>query len=120
MSLEITTGTTEELVLRLLLRKYPVTDKDVARELGLKPDVVLRVLKAFASQGVVALEPLGDVTYIRLLRRDFRFVGRSVTQKKALKHRVGKRGGKGGAGGKGGGRRPLRKKNVDPDDFSYM
>ena len=112
MPIEITTGTNEELIIRLILSKYPVTDRDIAKELGLKLEVVQRILKALASQGVISLEPLEDVTYIRVVRRDIRFVGRSVTQKKALKHRSGRGGRKK--------QRVLKRKREDPDDYSYM
>ena len=115
MPIEIKTGTNEELVIRLLMARYPITDREVAKELGLKLEVVQRILKALAQQGIVALEPLEDRTYIRLMRRDFRFIGRSVTQKKALKHSSGRRGRGGGRG-----KKPLRRRGEDPDDYSYM
>jgi hypothetical protein len=112
MPIEIATGTYEEQVIRLIMGRYPITDKDIAKELGLKLDVVRRILKGFASQGIISLEPLEDRTFIRLLRKDFHFVGRSPTQKKALKHTSGRR--------RGGSKKPLRRKREDPDDFSYM
>ncbi len=111
MPVEIATGTYEEQVIRLIMSRYPVTDKDIAKELGLKLDVVRRVLKGLAQQGVISLEPLEDRTYIRLLRKDFRFVGRSPTQKKALKHSTG--------GRRKGSRKALRRKREDPEDYSY-
>ena len=113
MPVEITTGTYEEQVIRLIMSRYPVTDKDVAKELGLKLDVVRRILKGFAQQGIISLEPLEDRMYIRLLRKDFHFVGRSPTQKKSLKHSTGGR-------RRGGSKKPLRRKREDPDDYSYM
>jgi len=112
MPIEIRTGTKEELVIRFLLTRYPVTDKEVARGLGLKLEEVRLILAGFARQGIVVLEPLEDKTYIRLARRDFLFVGRSPTQKKALKHSTGRH--------KGGGKTRLRKRGEDPEDFSYM
>ena len=112
MTIEIKTGTNEELVIRFLLSHYPVTDKDVAKGLGLKLAAVRRILKGLAAQGIVTLEPLEDKTYVRLARKDFRFVGRSPVQKKALKHTTRRRG--------KGGRKPLRRRREDPDDFSYM
>jgi hypothetical protein len=112
MPIEIRTGTNEERVIRLLMARYPVTDRDVSKELGIRLEVVQRILKALATQGIVSLEPLEDKTYVRLLRRDFHFVGRSPTQKRALKHTTGKK--------RKGGKKPLRRRGEDPDDFSYM
>ena len=48
--------------------------------------MIERVLKKFEVSGIVQLEILKDKTYIRLLRNDFRFVGKR-RQRKFVKHK---------------------------------
>ena len=83
--IEITNGTTEERVIKLLQKIYPITIKDVEKELRISRSVVLRVLQKFQVKGIVQLEPLPDKTFIRLTRNDFSFVGKK-RQKKFIKH----------------------------------
>ena len=45
MAIEIKTGTNEELVIRFLMDRYPVTDKDIAKELGIRLDEARRRFK---------------------------------------------------------------------------
>ncbi len=88
--IDVQTGSTEELVIKLLMKRYPITDKEVQDELGLPKKTVDRVLSALASQGIIVLEPLDDITYIRLIRRDFHFIGSNPTQKRSLRHKKDK------------------------------
>ena len=88
--IEITTGTIEEQIIKLLQKTYPITVKDIKEELNLSKDVVLRSLKKFQMKGIVRLEPLPDKTYVRLLRHDFSFIGKK-RQRKFIKHRTGKK-----------------------------
>ena len=53
-------------ILALLVERYPVTLKQVALALKLRPDVVEREARKLASQGLVVLEPLGSETYVAL------------------------------------------------------
>ena len=88
--IEISTGTTEEQVIKLLQKLYPVTIADLEEHLHLSQAVLKRTLQKLQIQGIVQLEPLPDKTFIRLLRQDFRFVGKK-RQRKFLKHSTGKK-----------------------------
>jgi DNA-binding MarR family transcriptional regulator len=84
--IEIQMGSLEERVLRILLKKYPITIDDLQDELGISKGSLDRVIKGFAVRGIISLDILPDKTYIRLLRRDFRFIGRHESQQRPLKH----------------------------------
>lgn len=88
--IEITTGTLEEQIIKLLQKKYPITISDIEKDLQSSRSIIIRVLQKLHVKGIVQLEPLPDKTYVRLLRRDFSFVGKK-RQKKFLKHRTGKK-----------------------------
>lgn len=57
-------------VVRLLKERYPITVEELRNELVARPDTLMRALKSLVVKGVVALEPLTDMTYIRLLTPD--------------------------------------------------
>ena len=88
--IEITTGTIEEQIIKLLQKQYPITITDLKKHLHLSRATIERVLQKLVVQHIVQLEPLPDKTYVRLLRGDFRFVGKK-RQRKFLKHRSGKK-----------------------------
>jgi predicted ArsR family transcriptional regulator len=88
--IEITTGTLEEGIIKLLKKTYPISIEDISSELNVSKDKILRTLKKFQMKGIVSLEPLPDKTYVRLLRHDFSFIGKRH-QKKFIKHRTGKK-----------------------------
>ena len=88
--IEITNGTIEERIIKLLQKIYPITITDVEKELKLSRATVQRVLQKFQMKSIVQLEPLSDKTYIRLLRNDFSFSGKR-RQKKFIKHRSQKK-----------------------------
>lgn len=88
--IEITTGTIEERIIKLLKKKYPITISDVKKELNLSKTVVYRQLQKMQTKGYLVIEPLSNKTYIRLLRHDFRFVGKK-RQRKFIKHSTGKK-----------------------------
>lgn len=83
--IEIKKGTNEELIIKILQKKYPVTINNLQKELKLSRDIIERVLKKLQVKGIVRLEPLPDKTFIRLLRNDFSFIGRK-RQRKFIKH----------------------------------
>jgi len=83
--IEITTGTIDEQIVRILLETYPVTVYDLEKNLHLSKTSILRVLKKLQNKGILRLEPLPDKTYIRLIRRDFSFIGKKH-QRKFIKH----------------------------------
>jgi predicted transcriptional regulator len=88
--IEIVNGTLEEQIIKILQKTYPVTIKDLEKQLHISYDMINRVLQKFQIKGIVQLEPLPNKTFIRLIRRDFRFVGKK-RQKKFIKHRSGKK-----------------------------
>ena len=88
--IEITTGTLEERIIRILQKTYPITVEDIKKELNISVDMVIRTLKKFQMKGIVRLEPLPDKTYVRLLRHDFSFIGKK-RQRKFIKHKTGKK-----------------------------
>ena len=88
--IEISSGTLEERIVKLLQKTYLVTIGDIKEELNISKDIVLRTLKKFQIKGIVKLEPLPDKTYVRLLRHDFSFIGKK-RQRKFIKHRSGKK-----------------------------
>ena len=89
--IEITTGTLEEQIIKLLQKTYPITVSDVEKKLHLSKKTILRVLQKLQTKGIVQLEPLPDKTYVRLLRNDFSFVGKKRQRKFKKHHRVGKK-----------------------------
>ena len=83
--IQITSGTIEAQIIKLLQKTYPITVKDIKEELNISRDIVLRVLKKFQIKGIIKLEPLPNKTYVRLLRHDFSFIGKK-RQRKFIKH----------------------------------
>lgn len=88
--IEITTGTLEERIIKLLQKIYPITTKEIKNKLNLSEKVVLRTLKKLQLKDIVQLDLLPNKTYVRLIRNDFNFIGKKQ-QKKFIKHKTGKR-----------------------------
>ena len=86
MVLEVLEDTLESRIIHLLLEMYPATTEDIERELKVKRALVDRTLRGMVSRGIVEVEPLPGRTFVRLLRYDFAFVGRKVSQRKRVKH----------------------------------
>jgi predicted ArsR family transcriptional regulator len=84
--IEITSGTIEEKLIKILQKTYPVTVSDVANSLHISKSSVIREVQKLQTKGILQLDILPDKTYIRLLRNDFRFVGKK-RQKKFIKHK---------------------------------
>jgi predicted transcriptional regulator len=57
----------ETRIIGILRDWYPITVEELKDELALPSGVLMRALKALMVKGVIALEPLTDKTYIRLL-----------------------------------------------------
>lgn len=83
--IEITVGSLEEQIIKLLQKSYPITTFEIAQKLRVSRNEIEWVLKKFQLKGIVKLEPLPDITYVRLLRNDFLFVG-PKHQRKPTKH----------------------------------
>ena len=88
--IEITNGTFEERIIKILQKTYPITVEEIKKKLNISLDITFRTLKKLQIKGIVILEPLSDKTYVRLLRHDFRFIGKK-RQKKFIKHRSGRK-----------------------------
>lgn len=83
--IEITRGTIDERIIKVLQKNYPVTIQMLKEKLHLSKQQILRDLKKLQMKGIVQLDPLPDKTYIRLLRNDFNFVNKK-RQRKFIKH----------------------------------
>ncbi len=83
--IEITRGTLDEQIIKILQKTYPMTVEELKIKLHLSKQQIIRVLNKLQVKGIVRLEPLPDKTYIRLLRHDFSFVGKK-RQRKFIKH----------------------------------
>ena len=88
--IEITRGTIEERIIKVLQEIYPITIKDLEKKLKLSKSVIQRTLQKLQTKGIIQIEPLPDKTYIRLIRNDFSFIGKK-RKKKFLKHHKGKK-----------------------------
>jgi predicted transcriptional regulator len=94
MPIEIVQGTLEEKILRRLLEVYPITLEQLRYDIKVSEKVMMRSIKALVFRGIIELEELPDKSFIRLIRRDFLFVGRKATQRKRFKHSGSKKKGK--------------------------
>ena len=88
--IEITSGTLEERIIKLLQKTYPVTVREIRNGLNLPRGVIQRVLQQLQVRGIVQLDVLPDKTYVRLIRHDFSFVGRK-RQRKFIKRHAGRK-----------------------------
>jgi hypothetical protein len=102
--IEIDNASIDARIIKILQKKYPVTVADIEKELNLSHDRILRVLNQLHVKGIVMLEPLPGKIYVRLLRRDFKFVGKK-RQRKFIKHHRS--------------HRPTIMKSDDKDDIMY-
>jgi DNA-binding transcriptional regulator LsrR (DeoR family) len=82
--IEITIGSLEEQIIKLLRKTYPITTFQIAQKLRVSRREIEWVLQKFQIKGIVKLEPLPDVTYVRLIRDDFQFMG-PKQQRKIIK-----------------------------------
>ncbi|MBN1281051.1 MAG: transcriptional regulator [Candidatus Thermoplasmatota archaeon] len=83
--IEITRGSIEEHLIKVLQKIYPITTAQLAVHLHISRKEVEWVLQKFVVKGIVKLEPLPGKTYVRLIRNDFQFVGLKQ-QRKIIKH----------------------------------
>ena len=88
--IEIVNGTLEEQIIKLLQKTYPITIKDIEKKLHVSRNNIIRTLQKLQVKEIVQIEPLPNKVYIRLIRGDFKFVGKR-RQKKFIKHRSGKK-----------------------------
>lgn len=88
--IEITNGSHEEKIIKLLQKKYPITVKEIHEKLHISKNITLRVLKQLQIKGILQLESLPGKIYVRLIRHDFSFVGKK-RQRKFIKHKSSKK-----------------------------
>jgi len=88
--IEIVNGSLEEQIIKLLQKFYPITIADLEKHLHISRINIIRTLQKLQLKEIVQLESLPDKTYIRLIRGDFKFIGRK-RQKKFIKHKTGKK-----------------------------
>ena len=84
---QVKSNSLDARILRVLLSRYPICILDVAKEVNMPPKTIERAIKAMEQRGWVSLEVLSDITFIRMRRFDFSFIGRDDTQRKAVKHK---------------------------------
>jgi len=92
--IELERGSLEARIIEVLLEVYPITVAELRKELSLSDKTIEMGLKRLLTKGIIALEPLPDKVYIRLLRRDFHFIGKKASQRKPIKRSGGKKKGK--------------------------
>ena len=88
--IEITSGTLEERIIKILQKTYPITVSDIEKKTRVSKKIIIRCLQKLQTKGIIQMEPLPGKTYIRLLRNDFRFIGKR-RQQKFVKHYSGKK-----------------------------
>lgn len=66
------------------MERWPITLKQVALALRMRPDVVEREAKRLVTQGHVVLEPLGNDTYIALSGAGATLMGLSKEDRERL------------------------------------
>ena len=74
-------------IIAILKDWYPITVEELRDELSLPSGVLERSLKALMVKGVIALEPLTDKTYIRLLVPEIQIETTGTPKRKRSKKR---------------------------------
>jgi len=87
MTIEMDSSSLEARVIKLIREKYPITMKQMAKELHISDMKVRRVIGQLALRGIVEKDVLPDAIYVRLLRHDIKFIGRRSDQKRPIKHK---------------------------------
>lgn len=70
-------GSVAERILALLAVRHPVTEKDVALALGIRPTAARFEVKRLQSRGLVVVEPVGKERYVALSGKAFSLVGKT-------------------------------------------
>ena len=65
--------------------------EDISTYLGAPKGKVKKSVNLLAKKGIVALEPLPDMTYVKLVSGDFSFKGRETEQLKRVQEKMKKR-----------------------------
>jgi hypothetical protein len=78
-------------IIKILKDWYPITVEELRDEFALPYGVLERSLKGLMVKGVIALEPLSDKTFIRLLTPDLVIEKEGKGRKRAI-HTPGQKG----------------------------
>jgi hypothetical protein len=81
--IEINKDSLDARIVKILLRKYPITLKELREKLeGARKKLLELKLKELQRRKILDFEVLPEKVFIRLLRTDFHFIGEKKTQKK--------------------------------------
>ncbi len=67
------TNKLQERIIKILMKKYPVTLDEITKDIRVRKDIVEKEIKILEMSGVISLDVLPDKIFVRLLRRDFMF-----------------------------------------------
>ncbi|MDI6730277.1 MAG: hypothetical protein QMD06_01890 [Candidatus Altarchaeum sp.] len=67
------TNKLQEQIIKILMKKYPITTDELVKELGTRKYVVQTEIKRLEIEEIIALDVLPDKIFVRLLKRDFMF-----------------------------------------------
>ncbi len=62
------TNKLQERIIKILMKRYPITTDEIVNEIRMRKDVVQNEIKKLESEGVIALEILSDKIFVRLLK----------------------------------------------------
>ena len=82
--IEINKDSLEGMILKNLLKDYPITSAELQEKLKVRRHVLKKSLDELARRGIVEHEMLPDKIFLRLSRRDIRFVGIKPCQKRGI------------------------------------
>jgi DNA-binding transcriptional regulator GbsR (MarR family) len=85
--IEIDRSSLEGRIIDVLMEVYPITVKDLQDELNISEKSLELGIKRLQTRGIIELETLPGKVYIRLIRRDFKFIGRNASQRTAIKRK---------------------------------
>lgn len=67
----------------VLRKRYPITVEELREEMSIRRDTLNRTLKGLAVKGVLALEPLPDKIFVRLLMPGMDITGKPAQERDA-------------------------------------
>jgi len=74
--IEVDEDSIEGRILRILLEAYPVTLRELQRELKIPPKRLEMALRSLHKRGVLGIEGTGDTRFITIVRADILFHSR--------------------------------------------
>lgn len=86
--IEIQENSLDGRILKILLRKYPISFDELHKNLKIKKPLLKFAIRKLQRQGLVHLEILPEKSYIRLRRTSIRFKSFKRSNKKIVKHKL--------------------------------